>query len=148
MLAADTSGQFVTTTVSIKVDNSKTVVTEAPPNRGCTACHVQIAPDGRFTLAWEAMNADPKHPPLTNGFKSTFQDCMLCHATKGTTGIAGVVAPLSLRAIVHPAHLNSEVFESEFRGNCFTCHEVDNGGKFMVLPEKVNVNPKGVQTAP
>lgn len=148
LLVVDKTGQFVTATVSVKVDNSKTPRTVVLPNRGCTACHAQIAPDGRYTLAWEAMNADPKHPALPKGFQTAFADCMLCHAVKGTTGIAGVVAPITMRAIVHPVHMNSEIFASELHGNCFSCHEVDNGGKFTVLPEKVNVGPGGVQVIP
>ncbi len=146
LLVADKSGQFITSTVSVKVDNTKTPKVVALPNRGCTACHTQIAADGRYSLAWEATNADSKHPPLPNGLKSTFQDCMTCHAAKGTTGIAGVVAPLTLRAIVHPAHLFSKTFTQELGGSCFSCHEVDNGGKFTVLPEKVKVDEHGIQS--
>ncbi|HEX9076298.1 MAG TPA: hypothetical protein VF932_11000 [Anaerolineae bacterium] len=148
LLVADKSGQFITATVSIKVDNTKTPKVVALPSRGCTSCHVQIAPDGRYTIAWEAMNADSKHPALPNGFKTAYQDCMVCHAVKGTTGIAGVVAPLTMRAILHPAHMMSDIFVGELKGNCFSCHEVDNGGNFTVLPEKVNVNQHGVQTSP
>ncbi len=148
LLVVDTSGQFITSTVSVKVDNTKFVPVAALPNRGCTSCHTQIAPDGRYTIAWEAMNADPKHPTLSKGFQTTYQDCMVCHASKGDTGIAGVVAPLAMRAILHPAHMTSEIFTGELHGTCFSCHEVDNGGNFMVLPNKVNVNQHGVQTSP
>lgn len=145
ILVADQSGQFITATVSVKVDNTKTPKAVNLPSRGCTACHAQIAPDGRYTLAWEAMNATSKHPALPNGFKTTYQDCLLCHASKGDSGTAGVVAPVALRAIVHPAHLFSKIFTEELSGNCFSCHEVDNGDKFTVLPEKANVNEHGVQ---
>lgn len=145
VLVADKSGQFVTSTVSIKVDNTKTQPVVEIPRRGCYSCHAQIAPDGRYT-PWEAMNATKNHPQLPNGFKSTFQDCMMCHAAKGETGTAGVVAPLSLRNIVHPAHLFSQTFTEEFHGNCFTCHNVDNGGNFQILTDPQKVNPKGVPT--
>jgi hypothetical protein len=91
------------------------------------------------------MNATSKHPSLPNGFKTTYQDCLLCHASKGDSGTAGAVAPVALRAIVHPAHLFSKIFTEELSGNCFSCHEVDNGDKFTVLPEKANVNEHGVQ---
>jgi hypothetical protein len=144
LLVADKAGQFITSTVSVKVDNTKTVIAVAPPRRGCYACHTQIAPDGRYTLAWEATNATKNHPNLPNGFKSTYQDCLTCHAAKSGTDMAGVVAPLSLRTIVHPAHLFSETFTEEFKGNCFACHNVDNSGKFVVLTGPVNVNDKGV----
>jgi len=147
LLLADKGGQFITATVTVKVDNSKTPPPAAVlPNRGCTACHAQIAPDGRYSLAWEAMNADPKHPTLPNGFKSTYQDCMLCHAPKGTTGTAGVVAPIAMASIVHPVHLFSDIFLDEFKGNCFSCHNVDNGGNFAVLGEKITVNAHGIPT--
>jgi mono/diheme cytochrome c family protein len=148
LLVADKSGQFVTSTVSIKVDNTNTPQAVVLPNRGCASCHTQIAPDGRYTIAWEAMQADAKHPALPKGFQTTYQDCMLCHASKGTTGIAGTVAPLAMRAILHPAHMTSEIFTGELHGTCFSCHEVDNGGEFQVLPDKVKVNEHGVQTNP
>lgn len=148
LLVADQGSQFITSTVSIKVDNTKTPKVVALPNRGCTACHAQIAPDGRYTLAWEATNADSKHPPLPNGSNTTYQECMVCHASKGDSGTAGVVAPMSLRTIVHPVHMFSSIFREEFSGNCFSCHEVDNGGKFTVLPNKVNVNQHGIPTTP
>ena len=145
LLLADKSGQFITATVSVTVDNTKTPKPAAVlPNRGCPACHTQIAPDGRYSLAW--MNADSKHPALPNGFKTTYQDCMLCHAPKGTTGTAGTVAPIAMASIVHPAHLFSATFTEEFSGNCFSCHNVDNGGKFAVLGEKITVNAHGVPT--
>jgi len=147
LLVADTGGQYITTQISVKVDNATAQAQAAAPRRGCTACHVQIAPDGRYSLAWEAANAAQAngltHPPLPNGFKSTEQDCLTCHASQ-STGDAGVAAPLSLRAIVHPVHLFSDIFTSEFHGNCFSCHDVDGSGKFAVLPEKINVDAHGV----
>ncbi len=147
LLVADKAGQFLTSTVSVKVDNTKTPVVVSPPRRGCPACHVQIANDGRYTLAWEAMNATKNHPQIPNGFQATAKDCLTCHAAKGDTGTAGVVAPLSLRTIAHPAHLFSKTFTEEYSGNCFTCHNVDNGGNFTLLTEKMNVNLKGVPTS-
>ena len=149
LLVADQSGQFITGTVSVKVDNTKTPkAVVPPPNRGCTACHTQIAPDGRYTLAFEAMNADSKHPTLPNGFNSTLQDCLLCHASKQDNTDAGVVAPISMRAIVHPVHMFSDIFKEEYSGNCFSCHDVDNSGKFKVLPTKVPDDAHGIPTGP
>ena len=147
LLVADTAGQYVTTQISVKVDNAAAQAQAAAPRRGCNACHTQIAPDGRYTLAWEAMNAAQAaggtHPTLPNGFKTTEQDCLTCHASQAT-GDAGVAAPLSLRAIVHPAHMFSDTFSSEFHGNCFSCHDVDGSGKFTVIVDKLNVNVHGV----
>ena len=148
LLLADKAGQFITATVSVTVDNTKTPKPAVVlPNRGCTACHTQIAPDGRYSLAWEAANAAQgkglTHPTLPNGFKSTEQDCLTCHASQAT-GDAGVGAPLSLRAIVHPAHMFSDIFGSEFHGNCFSCHDVDGSGKFAVITDKMTVDALGV----
>lgn len=147
LLVADQTGQYVTTQISVKVDNATAKAAAAAARRGCPACHVQIAPDGRYSLAWEAMNAvqalGRTHPPIPNGFNATEKDCLTCHASQAT-GDAGVVAPLSLRAIVHPAHMFSDIFASEFHGNCFTCHDVDGSGKFLVITEKMNVNALGV----
>ncbi len=147
LLVADQAGQYVTTQVTVKVDNTTAQAQAAAPRRGCTACHTQIAPDGRYSLAWEAANAVQSmggtHPTLPNGFKSTEQDCLTCHASQAT-GDAGVGAPLSLRAIVHPVHMFSTIFSSEFHGNCFSCHDVDGAGKFAVITDKMNVNALGV----
>lgn len=147
LLVTDQTGQYVTAQTSIKVDNATAAAQAAAPRRGCTACHVQIAADGRYSLAWEAQNAvqalGRTHPPLPNGFKSTEKDCLICHASQ-PTGDAGVAAPISLRAIVHPVHMFSDIFASEFHGNCFSCHDVDGSGKFLVLPDKVNVDSLGI----
>lgn len=147
LLVADQAGQYVTTQITVKVDNATAQAQAAAPRRGCTACHTQIAPDGRYSLAWEAANAVQSmgrtHPTLPNGFKTTEQDCLICHASQAT-GDAGVGAPLSLRAIVHPVHMFSTIFSSEFRGNCFSCHDVDGSGKFAVIADKMNVNVLGV----
>lgn len=147
LLVADQAGQYITAQITVKVDNATAKAQAAAPRRGCTACHVQIAPDGRYSLAWEAANAvqaeGGTHPTLPNGFKSTEQDCLTCHASQAT-GDAGVAAPLSLRAIVHPVHMFSDIFASEFHGNCFSCHDVDGSGKFAVIVDKMNVNELGV----
>jgi hypothetical protein len=56
----------------------------------------------------------------------------------------GVMAPLSLRDIVHPAHMSSQIFKLHYGGNCFTCHNVNGEGEFELLTEAVDVNEKGV----
>jgi hypothetical protein len=146
LLVADVSGQYITTQISVKVDNATAKAQAALPRRGCLACHVQIAPDGRYSLAWEAQNAvqaqGKTHPTLPNGYKTTEPECLACHASNGP-GDAGVGAPISLRAIVHPAHLFSDVFPTEFKGNCFSCHDVDGTGAFKVIVDKMTVNAHG-----
>jgi Bacterial Ig domain len=146
LLVADVAGQYVTTQISVKVDNAAATAQAEAPRRGCLACHTQISPDGRYTLAWEAQNAvaaqGKTHPALPNGFKTTEQECLACHASNGA-GDAGVAAPLSLRAIVHPAHEFSTTFTTEFKGNCFSCHDVDGTGAFTVIVDKMNVNAHG-----
>jgi hypothetical protein len=151
LLVADNAGQYITTQVSVKVDNATAAKVAAEPRRGCTACHVQIAPDGRYSLAFEAEERakalGKEHPKLPNGFNTKVAECLTCHAAAGA-GNAGAGAPLSLRAIVHPAHMFSKTFLEEFTGNCFSCHDVDGTGQFKVIPEKINVNEKGVQDVP
>ncbi len=149
LLVADATGQYITTQISVKVANAAAQAAAEAPRRGCLACHTQIAPDGRYSLAWEAQNAATRagmtHPTLPNGFNTTFAECLACHASNGA-GDAGVAAPLSLRAIVHPAHEFSDIFASEFHGNCFSCHDVDGTGKFTVIVNKMTVNSLGVPT--
>ncbi len=71
--------------------------------------------------------------------------CLQCHAAgTGEREGKGVVAPLMLRDIVHPAHLNSQAFKLHYGGNCFTCHNVNGEGEWEVLTEAVDVNEKGV----
>ena len=143
VLAADTAGQYNTTQIKINLSNAAAIAAANYPRRGCSACHVQIAPDGRYSLYFEAeerMKAQGKeHPVLPEGFKTPYSTCVTCHS-------ATSAKPLS--AIVHPAHMfSSNIFVEEFRGNCFSCHEVQNG-KFQVLVDKQIVNDKGVIEAP
>jgi S-layer homology domain len=134
-------------------------------NRGCPACHPTevgnpAAPPftpGRpdpsrgnaptFSLKWEAMGGTATstrfllHTTLSD--TATITTCLGCHAA-GTGEQTGNSAPISLRTIVHPAHLNSGIFVGEFRGNCFTCHEITNSGKYDILTQKVDVNAQGI----
>jgi hypothetical protein len=148
LLVADASGQYVTTQVSVKVDNATAAKLAAMPRRGCGACHVQIAPDGRYTLAFEAEERAKarggEHPKLPNGFNTKFSECMACHGSKEDESDKGIGAPFSMRAIVHPAHMFSTTFKEHYGGNCFTCHDVDGKGEFKVLADKLMVNEKGV----
>lgn len=131
------------------------------PRRGCLACHVLVPPQvaeaeglppGAFTLAFEAIVNEPDHPrasPSGVSLEPTNQTgpqpCLECHRPgSGARADVGVVAPISLRDIVHPAHLFSEIFVGEFRGNCFNCHNISGTGEFMVLTEAVEVNEKGI----
>ncbi len=124
--------------------------------RGCPACHVLVEEDGRYTLPFEAHERaearGEEHPEIapdgtslapTEEVKVT--TCLQCHASgTGERAGKGVIAPLSLRDIVHPAHMYSQWFKLHYGGNCFTCHNVDGEGEFELLTEKVEVNEKGV----
>ena len=139
VLAADKSGQYNTTEIQVTVSNAAAKAQANAPRRGCYACHVQIAPDGRYTLAYEAeerMQAQGKqHPELPEGFKTPYETCVTCHSESG---------PKPFSSILHPAHMfSSNIFIGVYKGNCFTCHEVKEG-KFTVLVEKQYVNDKGV----
>ena len=133
--------------------------------RGCPACHPTIVGDpsappftpGRpdpardnaptFSLKWEAMGGDSAstrfllHKTLPD--TAAVAACLGCHGA-GDAEQNGNVAPIGLRTIVHPAHLYSGIFLVEFRGNCFTCHEVTNDGDFDLLTQAVEVNDKGI----
>jgi len=134
-------------------------------NRGCPACHPTTVgnpadppftagrPDPSrgnaptFSLKWEAMGGDATSARfiLHNGLPdtATINTCLGCHAA-GTGDQNGNGSGISLRVIVHPAHLNSGIFIGEFRGNCFTCHEITNEGEYDILTEAVAVNDKGI----
>ena len=133
--------------------------------RGCPACHPTVVGDpsappftpGRpdpsrgnaptFSLKWEAMGGDATSTefllhgtlPDTAGIAT----CLGCHAA-GSGDQNGNGAPIGLRTIVHPAHLNSGIFLAEFRGNCFTCHEITNSGEYGILSLKVEVDDAGI----
>jgi mono/diheme cytochrome c family protein len=125
--------------------------------RGCPACHVLINDEtGQFTLPYEAHErAEARgrtHPEIAPDGTSlavaeevNVTTCLQCHATGSDSRAGmGVIAPLSLRDIVHPAHMNSQFFKLHYGGNCFTCHNVNGDGGWDLLTEQVNVNDKGV----
>lgn len=120
----------------------------APPRRGCFACH---ATGSRFNLVVEAQSGSRvmgvTHPALPDDVR--VQDCLVCHgAGTGARAGLGTVARLNLRDIVHPAHMFSGIFGPELGGTCFTCHNVDGTGTFMLLGDKLDVNAKGVPINP
>ncbi len=125
--------------------------------RGCPACHVlEDEETGAYTLPFEAHERaearGEEHPEVapdgtslapTEEVKVT--TCLLCHAAgTGDRAGKGVIAPLALRDIVHPAHMYSQWFKLHYGGNCFTCHNVDGEGNWELLTEKIEVNDKGV----
>ncbi|MCL4535330.1 MAG: hypothetical protein M1370_09265 [Bacteroidetes bacterium] len=128
------------------------------PRRGCTACHIAggIDADGKYSLLWEAQERTAaggegkQHPAALPGgaplnFQSGVADCLQCHKPGVDDQVGkGAFAPLSLRDIVHPAHLFSTPFNEEYHGGCFSCHNVANDGTWELLSQKVNANEKGV----
>ena len=126
-------------------------------HRGCPACHVLVDPEsGAYTLSFEAHERATarggQHPAIApDGTAMTPTDevnvttCLQCHAPgTGDREGKGVIAPLALRDIVHPAHMGSQVFKLHYGGNCFTCHNVNGEFEFELLTEAVDVNEKGV----
>ncbi|MCL4460085.1 MAG: DUF11 domain-containing protein [Chloroflexi bacterium] len=123
--------------------------TPEPPRRGCLACHTVRDPaTGKYTLAYEAFErakaAGLTHPTTApDGTKldpkqaQSVAVCLTCHKGSST-------APLPLRSIVHPAHMFSKTFVEHYKGNCFSCHDVDGEGEYLILGKKVDVNEKGV----
>jgi thiosulfate dehydrogenase len=127
------------------------------PKRGCTSCHVLVDPEtGAYTLSYEAherseaRHGEDEHPDiapdgtdLSPTSDAGLETCLLCHASDPVTD-RGIIAPLSLRDIVHPAHMTSQIFKIHYGGNCFTCHNVDGEGNFDILGEAIVINDKGV----
>ena len=134
------------------------IVAELPRPRGCPSCHVLVDPEtGQYTLSYEAHeraearrgtdthpNIAPDGTDISPTSMAGLETCLLCHASNPETD-RGVIAPLSLRDIVHPAHMGSQVFKVHYGGNCFTCHNVNGAGEFEVLGEALVTNDKGVQ---
>ncbi len=125
--------------------------------RGCPACHVLIDEEtGGYTLPFEAHERaearGEEHPEVAPDGTSlaateevNVTTCLQCHASgSGDRAGKGISAPLSLRDIVHPAHMYSQWFKLHYGGNCFTCHNVDGEGNWELLTENVEVNEKGV----
>ncbi len=125
--------------------------------RGCPACHHLVEPDtGKYTLGFEAherAEARGRHHPdaARDGTPMGLTDepnvsvCLTCHAAgTGDREGLGLLVPLSLRDIVHPSHLFSDVFVGTYRGNCMSCHNVSGEGVWQILSEAVEVNEKGV----
>ena len=130
---------------------------DLPRPRGCTSCHVLVDPEtGKYTLSYEAHeraearrgtdthpNTAPDGTDISPTSEAGLETCLLCHASDPETD-RGVNAPLSLRDIVHPAHMASQTFKVHYGGNCFTCHNVNGAGDFEVLGEALDTNDKGV----
>lgn len=127
------------------------------PKRGCQACHVLVdRTRGNYTLAFEAserarVDYGVDHPniaPDGTSLKVTDQTgpapCLLCHRPSPSDPGRGVGAPITLRDIVHPAHMFSATFVEHYSGNCFTCHNVRGDGTFELLGDNVVTNEKGV----
>lgn len=135
----------------------QTVMDTAAPRRGCLSCHVLADPNtGKYTLPYEAHEraelrggSHPGYAP--DGTRIMPTDvvgpdvCLQCHAPgTGDREGKGKMAPFSLRDIVHPAHMFSDGFKNNYKGNCFTCHNVRGDGTFELLGEKVSTNEKGI----
>ncbi|MDT8305770.1 MAG: hypothetical protein RRC07_07525 [Anaerolineae bacterium] len=125
--------------------------------RGCPACHDLVdAETGQYTLPYEAHeraeargNEHPDTAPDGTSLAATEEvnvtTCLQCHAAgTGERAGRGANAPLALRDIVHPAHLNSQWFKLHYGGNCFSCHNINGDGAWDLLTERVDVNEKGV----
>lgn len=128
-----------------------------PPARGCLSCHALRDPEtGKYTLAYEGAErakarglVHPDTAPDGTSIAATEEVgvavCLQCHG-RGTGDREGLgnIATRSLMDIIHPAHMFSAIFAEEFAGNCFSCHNVDSSGNFVVLDQAVEVNEKGV----
>jgi uncharacterized repeat protein (TIGR01451 family) len=123
------------------------------PNRGCGpgSCHDPKTP---YNLVHEATSGAAAkgltHPDIGSPADVTVQTCLVCHgAGQGPRAGLGTVAPLSLRDIVHPKHMFSPIFLEHYTGNCYTCHNVNEQGKFVLLPwGKLSTDSSGIPNNP
>jgi hypothetical protein len=125
--------------------------------RGCPACHRLVEPDtGKYTLGFEAHeraeargerhpNKAPDGTAIGPTDEPSVSVCLTCHGPSAVERLgADRASPLSMSDIAHPSHLFSEIFLSEYRGNCMSCHNVSEDGAWQLLSEAVEVNEKGV----
>jgi hypothetical protein len=153
-LSATAIAQIANETVTKVLSNQLAfpIEREIEPRRGCPACHTLVnSTTGQYTLAYEAHQAakarNSTHPAFQPTDDPNVTECLPCHApapADGPRAGKGTVAPLMLRDIVHPAHMTSQAFKLHYGGNCFTCHDVDGEGNFLIFTEKVDTNNKGV----
>jgi len=129
------------------------VASAAPPeekvqtSRGCPACHVKISEEKNYSLGNEAVNASKKHPKESPSGETLDENtkvgaCLECHAAAKNG--KGNKSPISLRDLVHPAHMFSPTFGDKLNGDCFSCHNVTASGEFNLLGEKLKTNEKGI----
>jgi len=138
LVVVDNVGNFTTATARVIVENDKPnpEAVAQYPRRGCQACHKPP-----YTLQYEALSrGSADHPSVPSD--ATVELCLTCHASAENG--KGAAAPTSLRDILHPSHMFSEHFIENYKGNCFTCHNVEYDGSFVLLDEKVETNDKGV----
>lgn len=125
--------------------------------RGCPACHRLVEQDtGKYTLGFEAHeraeargerhpNRAPDGTAIGPTDEPSVSVCLTCHGPSAVERLgADRASPLSMSDIAHPSHLFSEIFLSEYRGNCMSCHNVSEDGVWQLLSEAVEVNEKGV----
>ncbi|MHB1133549.1 MAG: hypothetical protein ACYC4L_14350 [Chloroflexota bacterium] len=156
LTVVDNAGNYLMSQVPVMVGNTTPAPPPEAPRRGCLACHVLVMPSGAFTLPFEAHaiseetglqhpNVSPSGVSIRPTDQTGIEPCLECHRPgSGARSANGVAANLSLRDIVHPAHMFSEIFVGEFMGNCFSCHNPGPDGEWNVLSEAVDVNERGV----
>lgn len=135
---APEEGTYVTPSASFE-----SALAAAAPRRGCQACHA-----GQYSLAHEAeTRGGENHPPVPAD--ATVANCLTCHAAgTGARANLGVAAPINLRDIAHPSHMFSATFTDRYAGNCFSCHNVQGDGSWVLLSERLSVNEKGIPLNP
>lgn len=106
-------------------------------SRGCPACHNVRQIGNRqldLRLGVEVTKLDG-HPKVSEN--AGVDDCKTCHRPGG-------LGKLMLSTIVHPIHFNSAIFDENYRGSCFNCHEINADGKFVVLKKALEVDDRGI----
>ncbi len=110
------------------VDNRTLVeVAKADPFKSCEDCHKgTVEVEGKqkdITLAGQTnaleTSRGTKHPTVPDNI--TLQGCLRCHAQ------GNLYESFVLR--MHKAHGNSKVFHPKYKGDCTSCHTLNEEGK-------------------
>ncbi|MDO5042981.1 MAG: molybdopterin-dependent oxidoreductase [Slackia sp.] len=88
-------------------------------DRGCLSCH--------DTLEDSQMNQPTYHRLIMMGYPSeqSVQNCLMCHNTWQPNAN-------KLKDNIHQTHLNNDLFNEKFDGNCMSCHAIDDNGDFAL----------------
>lgn len=85
--------------------------------QGCASCH-KVEGDKNYSLSAEIQKIKG-HPAIK---ANDVKVCMGCHKE----------GKFAFKKVLHPIHLNSQVFGPKLGGNCLSCHAMSPEGEMSV----------------